>query len=187
METLTFFKPQLNNPSKAERKRHKIHRRWDGFPTAKVFKQHTVLQCNIGIIGVNGIQDALIANLALGSETNEAANERIRRVGPSPPPHAVGIENLESPITLPSPRPLVSPPFLSLSLFSTLFSFSSSSSCFFFFFLCSATKQTCAQYNAHSCACRNYKLFSICTAVVIYYCLLFFATFFFCCCRRVFT
>jgi hypothetical protein len=70
-----------------------------------VFKQHTILQCNIGIIGVNGIQDALIANvngiqdalianLALGSETNEAADERIRRVGPSPPPHAVGIENL---------------------------------------------------------------------------------------------
>ncbi len=77
-----------------------IHRRWDGFPTAKVFKQHTVLQCDIGIIGVNGIQDAFIANLALGSETNEAADERIRRVGPLPPPHVVGIENLESPITL---------------------------------------------------------------------------------------
>jgi hypothetical protein len=46
-------------------------------------------------------------------------------------------------------------------LFSTLFSFSSSSSCFFFF-LCSTIKQTCAQYNAHSCARRNYKLFSIC-------------------------
>jgi hypothetical protein len=78
-----------------------------------MFKQHTVLQCDIGIISVNGIQDALIANLVLGSETNEAADERIRCVGPLPSPHAVGIENLESPITLPSPRPLVSPPFLS--------------------------------------------------------------------------
>jgi len=56
---------------------------------------------------VNGIQDALIANLALGSETNEAADERICRVGPSPPPHVVGIENL---LVLLSSLP----PFLSL-------------------------------------------------------------------------
>ncbi len=153
-----------------------------------MFKQHTVLQCDIGIIGVNSIQDALVANLALGSETNKAADERIRRVGPSPPPHVVGIENLESPITLPSPPPPVSPPFLSLSLFSTLFSFSSSSC--FFFLLCSATKQTCAQYNAPSCARRNYKLFSIWPCkrhTYLGYYLLFFATLFFCCCRRVVT
>ncbi len=139
------------------------------------------------MIGVNGIQDALVANLALRSETNEAADERIRRVGPSPPPHVVGIENLESPITLPSPLLPLSPLPSFLSLCFPLSSRSppppASSSSF-------AQTQSCAQYNAPSCARRNYKLFSIwpCTRhTYLDYYLLFIATLLFCCCRRLVT
>ncbi len=75
-------------------------------------EKRTVLQCDVGIISVDGVQNALITNLALGSETNEATDIGIRRVRPLPSPHVVRISRhsaftpLLSHPQLPAPRPL---------------------------------------------------------------------------------
>jgi hypothetical protein len=47
----------------------------------------TILQRYVRILGVHGVQDALVPNLTLRCETDEAAYVRIGRVRPSSPPH----------------------------------------------------------------------------------------------------
>jgi hypothetical protein len=52
-----------------------------------VQEQCTVLERNVGVLGVDGVQNALVANLTLGLKTDEAADVRVGRVGATPAPH----------------------------------------------------------------------------------------------------
>jgi hypothetical protein len=50
----------------------------------KILKQHTISQCNVVILTVDSVSNALIANLTSSSETDEPGDKRIGYVGALP-------------------------------------------------------------------------------------------------------
>jgi hypothetical protein len=46
-----------------------------------------VLERNVGVFSVDGVQNALVANLTFGREADEAADVGVGRIGAAPTPH----------------------------------------------------------------------------------------------------
>lgn len=75
-----------SHPTQARMSNH-THKGWRLGGRWTAGNHRTILQRYVRILGVHGVQDALVPNLTLRCETDEAAYVRIGRVRPSSPPH----------------------------------------------------------------------------------------------------